>query len=57
MPPGLDDERSCTGLLQRGVLDEEVLVFDDVTPGIGTSRSSDPVFRPSCFRQMLQSDR
>ena len=32
MPPGLDDDRSCTGLLQRGVLDEEVLAFDDVAP-------------------------
>ena len=57
MPPGLDDDRSCTGLLQRGVLGEEVLAFNDVTPGRPESRSSDPVFRPSCFRQMLQSDR
>jgi hypothetical protein len=57
MPPGLGNYRSCTGLLQRGVLDEEVLAFDDVAPGMGASRSSDPVVRPSCFRQMLQSDR
>jgi hypothetical protein len=35
MPPGLDDDRSCTGRLQRGVLDEEVLSFDDVAPWNG----------------------
>ena len=35
MPPGLDDDRSSTGLLQRGVLDEEVLAFDDVAPWNG----------------------
>ena len=35
MPPGLDDDRTCTGLLQRGVLDEEVLAFDDVAPWNG----------------------
>jgi hypothetical protein len=35
MPPGLDDDRSCAGLLQRGVLDEEVLAFDDVASGNG----------------------
>jgi hypothetical protein len=32
IPPGLDDDRSRTGLLQRGVLGEEVLAFDDVAP-------------------------
>ena len=32
MPPGLDDDRSCTGLLQRGVLGEEVLAIDHVVP-------------------------
>jgi hypothetical protein len=32
MPPGLEDDRSCTGLLQRSVLCEEVLAFDDVAP-------------------------
>jgi hypothetical protein len=57
MPPSLDDDRSCTGRLEWGVLDEEVLTFDDVATWEGASRSSDPVFRPSCFRQMLQSDR
>jgi hypothetical protein len=35
MPPGLDDDRSCAGLLQRGVLGEEVLAFDDVAPWTG----------------------
>jgi hypothetical protein len=30
MPPSLDDDRSCAGRLQRGVLDEEVLTFGDV---------------------------
>jgi hypothetical protein len=35
MPPGLDDDRSCTGRLQRGVLDQEVLAFDDVAPWNG----------------------
>ena len=57
MPPGFDDYRSCTGFLWRGVLGEEVLAFDDVAPRRPESRSSDPVFRPSCFRQMLQSGR
>jgi hypothetical protein len=32
MPPGFDDDRSGAGLLQRGVLGEEVLAFDDVAP-------------------------
>jgi hypothetical protein len=57
MPPGLEDDRSRTRLLQRSVLCEEVLAFDDVAPGRGASRNSDPVFRPSCFRQIWQSDR
>src|SRR3984885_6929129 len=35
MPPGLDDDRSGTGLLQRGVLREEALAFDDVAPWTG----------------------
>jgi hypothetical protein len=35
MPPGLDDYRSCTGLLQRGVLGEEVLAFNDVAARTG----------------------
>jgi hypothetical protein len=35
MPPRFDDYRSCTGLLQRGVLREEVLAFDDVAPWAG----------------------
>jgi hypothetical protein len=30
MPPSLDDDRSSTGLLQRGVFDEEVFIFDDI---------------------------
>src|ERR1700722_9045884 len=30
MPPSFDDHGSCAGRLQRGVLDEEVLTFDDV---------------------------
>ena len=30
MPPSLDDDRSCAGGLQRGVLGEEVLAFYDV---------------------------
>jgi len=30
VPPSLDDDSSRTGRLQRGVLDEEVLAFDDV---------------------------
>ncbi len=57
MPPGLDDDRSCTGFLQGGVLDEEVLALDDVTPWTGDIQKLHPVFRPSCFRQILQSDR
>jgi hypothetical protein len=28
MPPGLEYDRSCTGLLERGVLGEEVLAFE-----------------------------
>jgi hypothetical protein len=35
MPPGLEDDRSRAGLLQRGVLGEEVLAFDDVAPWPG----------------------
>jgi hypothetical protein len=35
MPPGLDDDRPGAGLLQRGVLGEEVLAFDDVAPWNG----------------------
>jgi hypothetical protein len=35
MPPGLDDDRSCTGLLQRGMLGKEVLAFDDIAPWTG----------------------
>ena len=35
MPPGLDNDRSRAGRLQRGVLDEEVLVVDDVAPWNG----------------------
>jgi hypothetical protein len=35
MPSGLDDDRSGAGLLQRGVLGEEVLAFDDVAPRAG----------------------
>jgi hypothetical protein len=30
MSPGFDDHRSGAGRPQRGVLDEEVLAFDDV---------------------------
>jgi hypothetical protein len=30
VPPGLDDDRSCGGLLHWAVLGEEVLTFDDV---------------------------
>src|ERR1700722_187777 len=30
MPPGLENDRSCTGLLQWGVLGGEVLALDDV---------------------------
>jgi hypothetical protein len=35
MPPGLDDDRSCGGLLYRAMLGEEVLTFDDVAPRDG----------------------
>jgi hypothetical protein len=35
MPPSLDDDRSCAGRLQRRVLDEEVLTFDDVATRAG----------------------
>jgi hypothetical protein len=35
MPPGLDDDRSGAGRLQRGVLDEEVLPFHDVAGHAG----------------------
>src|ERR1700722_1493411 len=35
MPPGLKYDRSRTGLLQRGVLGDEVLALDDVTPRSG----------------------
>jgi hypothetical protein len=35
MPPSLDDDRSCAGGLQRGVLDEEMLTFDDVATWAG----------------------
>jgi hypothetical protein len=35
MPPGLDDDRSRAGLLQRCVLYEEMLAFDDVAPWNG----------------------
>jgi hypothetical protein len=31
VPSRLDDDRSCAGRLQRGVLDEEVLTFEDTT--------------------------
>jgi hypothetical protein len=30
MPPSFNDDRSCAGFLERGVLDEEVLAFDEV---------------------------
>ena len=36
MPPGLDDDRSRAGRLQRGVLDQEVLAFDDVAAWNGS---------------------
>ena len=32
MPPGLDDDGSCAGRLQRGVLYEEVLTWPGTTP-------------------------
>jgi hypothetical protein len=35
MAPGFEDRRSRTRLLQRGVLGEEVLAFDDVAAGNG----------------------
>jgi hypothetical protein len=35
MPPGFYDDRSCTGLLQRGVLGDEVLAFDDIAARTG----------------------
>ena len=57
MPPSFDDDCPCAGRFQRGVLDEKRLTFDDVASWAGASRSSDPVFRPSWCRQMLQSDR
>ena len=56
MPPSFDDDRSCAGRLEGSVLNEEVLTFDDIATWAGASRSSDPVFRPSCCRQMLQSE-
>ena len=57
MPPGLDYDRSCTGLLQRGVLGDEVLALDDVAAWPGDVQELQTRFRLSCFRQMLQSDR
>jgi hypothetical protein len=35
MPSSLDDDRSGAGLLQRGVLGEEVLTVDDVATRAG----------------------
>jgi hypothetical protein len=35
MPPGFEDDRSRAGLLQRGMLGEEVLVLDYVAPWTG----------------------
>jgi hypothetical protein len=57
MPPGFDDDCACARGFQRSALDEEVLIFDDVAPWARRVQSSDPVFRPSCLRQILQSDR
>ena len=53
MSSGFDDYRSRIGQLQRGVLYEKMLPFDDVAPGGGAS--SWPW--PSCLRQIKQSDR
>jgi hypothetical protein len=48
VPPRLDDDRSGAGRLQRGVLDEVALIFEDGATRAGPSRSANPVFRPSC---------
>jgi hypothetical protein len=53
MSSGFDDYRSRIGQLQRAVLYEKVLPFDDVAP----RRGSFSWPWPSCFRQIKQSDR
>jgi hypothetical protein len=45
MPPSFDDDGSCAGRLQRGVLDEEALAFDDVATGDGGVRELGPRFQ------------
>ena len=45
MPPSLDDNRSCAELLQRGVLDEEVLTSDDVATWDGGVQELGPRFQ------------
>ena len=48
MPPRLHDDRPCAGRLQRGVLDEEVLTFDDVAAWDGDVQEL-----RSCFQAVL----
>jgi hypothetical protein len=45
MPPGLEYDRSRTGFLQRGVLDDEVLALHDVAPGAGDVQKLRPRFQ------------
>src|ERR1700689_4270051 len=45
MPPGFDNDRSGAGLLQRGVLGEEVLALDDVASRPGDVQERRPRFQ------------
>jgi hypothetical protein len=45
MPPSHDDDRSRAGRLQWGVLDEEVLTFDDVATRPGGVQKLRPRFQ------------
>ena len=45
MPPGLEYDRSPTGLLQWGVLDDEVLGLDDVAAWTGDVQELRPRFQ------------
>jgi hypothetical protein len=44
VPPRLDDDRACAGRLQRRMLDQEVLIFEDVTTWPGTVQELIPRF-------------
>jgi hypothetical protein len=55
MPPSFHDDRSCAGRLQRGMIDEEVIAFDDVAawegcPGVLTPYSGSPASGRYCSR-------